>query len=331
MKRLIPALVGAALLASLATPSRAETGTIKIGKQYGLPYIQFVMMEDQKLIEKHAKLQGLPDLKVEWATLGGPAQINDGLISGAIDIGAIGLPNLITLWEKTRTNVKVRAIAGLNFMPLILLTRDPKLKTLRDYGEKDRIAVPSVKISMQAILLEMAAAKEFGDANYEKLDPLTVSMGHPDAFAALNSGTEVGSHFSSAPFQNRQLKMPGYHQVVSSYDIIGPHSVSCISMTTKFHDENPKVIAALLGALKESTAWIKADKRAAAEAYLRVTKDRMPVEELMAMLNDPNIVITIVPKGADKISEFLAKVGRVKAKPDNWKDYYFGDVDKLAD
>jgi NitT/TauT family transport system substrate-binding protein len=326
-------ILAAAVLIVLAVlaPASAEVNEIKIGKQYGLPYIQFVIMEDQGLLEKQAKLQGLSDLKVTWATLGGPAQLNDGIISGAIDVAGVGLPNLITMWEKTRTNVKVRAIAGLNFMPLILLTRDPKIKILKDYGEKDRIAVPSVKISMQAILLEMAAAKEFGDANYEKLDPLTVSMGHPDAFAALNSGTEVQSHFSSAPFQNRQLKMPGYHQVVSSYDIIGPHSVSAISMTSKFHDENPKVIAALLGALKESTAWIKADKKGAAEAYLRVTKDRMPVEELLAMLNDPNIVITIVPKGADKISEFLAKVGRVKAKPDNWKDYYFGDVDKLVD
>jgi NitT/TauT family transport system substrate-binding protein len=326
----ILSLAFVALIAALA-PARAETSVIKIGKQYGLPYIQFVIMEDGKLIEKHAKLAGLGDVKVDWATLGGPAQLNDGIISGAIDIAAVGLPNLITMWEKTRTNVKVRAIAGLNFMPLILLTRDPRLKTLKDYGEKDRIAVPSVKISMQAILLEMAAAKEFGDANYEKLDPLTVSMGHPDAFAAVNSGTEVGSHFSSAPFQNRQLKMPGYHQVVNSYDIIGPHSVSCISMTTKFHDENPKTVAAILGAMKEATAWIKADKKAAAEAYLRVTKDKMPVEEMIAILNDPTMVITIVPKGADKISEFLAKVGRIKAKPDRWQDYYFGDVDKLTD
>ncbi|MEA2930021.1 MAG: sulfonate transport system substrate-binding protein [Hyphomicrobiales bacterium] len=318
------------LLAALA-PARAEVNEIKIGKQYGLPYIQFVIMEDGKLIEKHAKAQGLGDVKVEWATLGGPAQLNDGIISGAIDVAGVGLPNLITMWEKTRINAKVRAIAGLNFMPLILLTRGPRIKTLKDYGEKDRIAVPSVKISMQAILLEMAAAKEFGEGNYEKLDPLTVSMGHPDAFAALNSGTEVGSHFSSAPFQNRQLKMPGYHQVVSSYDIIGPHSVSCIVMTTKFHDGNPKTVAALLGAMKEATAWIKADKKAAAEAYLRVTKDKMPVDELLAMLNDPNIVITIVPKGADKIGDFLAKVGRVKAKPDRWQDYYFGDVDKLTD
>jgi NitT/TauT family transport system substrate-binding protein len=304
---------------------------IKIGKQYGLPYIQFVIMEDQGLIEKHAKQQGLGDIKVEWTTLGGPAQINDGLISGAIDVGAVGLPNLITMWEKTRNNVKVRAIAGLNFMPLILLTRDPRLKALKDYGEKDRIALPSVKISMQAILLEMAAAKEFGEASYEKLDPLTVSMGHPDAYAALNSGTEVQSHFSSAPFQNRQLKTPGYHQVVSSYDIIGPHSVSCISMQTKFHDGNPKLVAAILGAMREATTWIKADKKAAAEAYLRITRDKMPVDEMVAILNDPTMVITIVPKGADKISEFLAKVGRIKAKPERWQDYYFGDVDKLTD
>src|SRR5205085_11215480 len=166
-------MIAAVLLAPvLALPARAEVDEIKLGKQYGLPYIQFVIMEDSRLIEKHAKLQGLGDVKVEWATLGGPAQINDGIISGAIDIGAVGLPNLITMWEKTRTNVKVRAIAGLNFMPLLLVTRNPALKTLKDYGEKDRIALPSVKISMQAILLEMAAAKEFGQANYEKLDPL---------------------------------------------------------------------------------------------------------------------------------------------------------------
>jgi NitT/TauT family transport system substrate-binding protein len=328
--RLLRLALAAGLIA-LAAPAAAEVSELKIGKQYGLPYIQFVIMEDQKLIEKHAKLQGLGDVKIEWTTLGGPAQINDGLISGAIDVGAVGLPNLITMWEKTRNNVKVRAIAGLNFMPLILLTRDSKIKALTDYGDKDRIAVPSVKISMQAILLEMAAAKAFGEANYEKLDPLTVSMGHPDAFAALNSGTEVQSHFSSAPFQNRQLRMPGYHQVISSYDIIGPHSVSCISMQTRFHDGNPKLVAAILGAMREATAWIKADKKAAAEGYLRVTKDKMPVDEMVAILNDPSMVITIVPKGADKISEFLAKVGRIKAKPERWQDYYFGDVDKLSD
>ena len=98
--------------------------------------------------------------------------------------------------------------------------------------------MPSVKISMQAILLEMAVAKEFGDANYEKLDPLTVSMGHPDAFAALNPA--AARWRATSPRRRSSIassSSPATHQVLSSYDIIGPHSVSCISMTTKFYDE----------------------------------------------------------------------------------------------
>ena len=40
-----------ALLGAAAAPARAEVSALKIGKQYGLPYIQFVIMEDQGLIE----------------------------------------------------------------------------------------------------------------------------------------------------------------------------------------------------------------------------------------------------------------------------------------
>jgi NitT/TauT family transport system substrate-binding protein len=96
MTRFFASALALISLAALASAARADVTEIKLGKQYGLPYIQFVIMEDGKLIEKHAKLQGLGDIKVEWTTLGGPAQINDGIISGAIDVGAVGLPNLIT-------------------------------------------------------------------------------------------------------------------------------------------------------------------------------------------------------------------------------------------
>ena len=202
MKRIFAAAL--LCLPRSAMPASAEVDEIKIGKQYGLPYIQFVIMEDQKLIEKHAKLQGLGDIKVNWATLGGPAQLNDGIISGAIDIAAVGLPNLITMWEKTRTNVKVRAIAGLNFMPLLLLTRDPKIKTLRDYGEKDRIAVPSVKISMQAILLEMAAAKEFGDARLREARPAH----RLDGASGRVHGAQFGRRRGREPFLLGAVPVP---------------------------------------------------------------------------------------------------------------------------
>ena len=52
-----------------------------------------------------------------------------------------------------------------------------------------KIAIPSVKISTQAIMLQIAAAKAFGDANYAKLDPLTISLSHPGETNASLSST----------------------------------------------------------------------------------------------------------------------------------------------
>src|SRR6202008_3026731 len=85
---------------------------------------------------------------------------------------------------------------------------------------KDRIALPAVKVSMQAMLLQMAAAKELGDAT--KLDALTLSMAHPDATTAMLGGaSEITSNFSSAPFQYRQMKAPGIRKLMSSVAILG--------------------------------------------------------------------------------------------------------------
>ncbi|MEJ0072037.1 MAG: ABC transporter substrate-binding protein [Pseudomonadota bacterium] len=190
--------------------------------------------------------------------------------------------------------------------------------------------MPSVKISMQAIALQIAAMQLFGPTEWTRLDPLTVSMAHPDAIAALRSGgVDVESHFSSPPFQANELKLPGIHQVISSYDIIGPHSVSNITMTARYHDQNPKAVAAIVGALDEATDWVKRDRRFAAEAYARVTKDKTPVDELVAMIADPDIEFTRSPRGAQKIADFLQHIGAVKQRPDNWKDLYFAEAHGL--
>src|SRR5207253_5917618 len=106
------------------------------------------------------------------------------------------------LWARTKGNLDVRGASGLNTMPLFLNTRRPDINSIRDFSDKDRIALPAIKVAVQAIILQMAAAKEWGDASYAKLDPLTVSMTHPDGLIALLSGHgEVNSHFTSPPFQ----------------------------------------------------------------------------------------------------------------------------------
>src|SRR5260370_8768305 len=194
---------------ALATQgARAEAKALRVAKQFGIAYLQFMVMEDQKLIEKHAKAAGLGDITVEFNQFRSSDVMNDALLSGSVDFVSLGIPAIITIWSKTKgTPLAVRASTGLNVSPLMLLVRDPTIKSLRDFKDHHKIAMPAVKVSIQPIMLQMAAAKEFGIEKFNALDHLTVSMAHPDATVAMLGGaSEIVANFSSAPFQDRQRK-----------------------------------------------------------------------------------------------------------------------------
>ncbi len=95
--------------------------------------------------------------------------MNDGIISGALQFISVGAPSLITLWDKTRDNVQVKGMSAMTTYPLYLNVRNPNVKSIRDFSDKDKIAMPSVKISTQAIMLQMAAAKEYRRAELRPL------------------------------------------------------------------------------------------------------------------------------------------------------------------
>jgi NitT/TauT family transport system substrate-binding protein len=319
----------ALLVAATSTLARAETGEIRCAQQYGLSYLALMTMQDGKLVEKHAKAMGLGDVKVTWAKLGGPGAMNDALLSGGLDFATGGVPSLITLWAKTKgTPQEVRGVGALNDMPVQLVTSNPKVKTIKDFGPGDKIAVTTVKISTQALLLEMAAAKAFGDKEYEKLDSLTVSMPHPDAMMALLTGA-VTAHFSSPPFQYQELAKPGMRVVTSNYEILGGQATfNVVWATSRFKKENPKAYAAFVAALDEATEAIKKDKRAAAETYKRMSNTNESLDELVKELSDPQVEFTLTPHKTLVTAEFMHRIGRIKVKPAAWTDLYFDNLHK---
>jgi NitT/TauT family transport system substrate-binding protein len=318
-------------LALLAPALRAELAEIKVAQQYGISYLPLMIMEEQKLIEKHAKAAGV-DVKVGWARFAGGNVMNDALLSNSLQFASGGVGPLVTLWARTKGNLDVKAVSAINSMPLYLNTRNPNVKTIRDFTEKDKIALPAVKVSIQAVTLQMAAEKAFGEGQQGKLDALTVSLSHPDAQTALLSGaSEITAHFSSPPFQYQQLEKPGIHTVLSSYDVLGgPATFNVVWTTSKFRSENPKLYDAFVKALDEATAIINRDKKAAAEAYLRISKDKDTVADILAMLNDPAIVYTTTPQNVMKYVDFMLKIGSIKVKPDSWKDLFFPNIHGAA-
>jgi NitT/TauT family transport system substrate-binding protein len=321
--------LAAALLAFTATSAAAQVPEIRFARQFSMGYLQLNVIESQKLIEKHAKAFGLPEVKVSWYTFNGPAAVNEALISGSIDIASGGTPGLLVLWSKTKgTPQEVRGISALSSQPFLMNTRNPNVKTVADLKDNDRIAVPAVKVSIQAIMLQMAAAKTFGPANFAKLDSLTVSMSPPDATIALMSGGgEITNVFSVPPFQHQQLEKPEIRTVLNSYDVMdGPHSFTVAWTTAKFREQNPALYKALMAALQEATGIVNNDKRAAAALWIKDSNSKLALDFVDRIVSGPQVRWTLVPENTMKFARFMSSVGTLRPAPESWRDYFFPEV-----
>jgi NitT/TauT family transport system substrate-binding protein len=324
-------LLAGAVMTGMGQTARAEVAEVVLGQQFGAVYMPQMVMESEKLVEKHLAAAGMGQVKVRWARLGGPAALNDAMISGSLHFAAQGVPSTAIIWDRTRSNIGVKALGSVANNNIWLNTKNPNIKSLKDFTEKDRIAVPSLKVSTQALMLHMAAEKLWGKGNHTKLDHITVALPHPEALAAVTSPThEITTHFATSPFHEGEIKA-GLRTVTTATEIMdGPFCGLTFTSNEKFRKENPKVFAAVSKAFDESFEWINADKRRAAKLYIELAKEkRMSEDELTALFSSPDMEFTKVPKQVAKMMEFMHRVGIVKTKPESWKDLFFPEVHSL--
>jgi NitT/TauT family transport system substrate-binding protein len=331
-RRRFVAGAGAAAAWSLARPAFAqgkpEIGEIVIAPQFGLAYLPLHVMKNQKLVEAQLAKNGLPNTKVSWAQTTGGAAANEALISGNMHVVSGGVGPLLTIWDKTKGNADVRGIGCFDATALYLNTINPAVKTLKDFTDKDRIALPAVKISIQAVTLQIACEKEFGAGQQNKLDHLTVSMSHPDATAAMLSGrSEVTGHFTAPPFSFQQLEDPRVRRVVSSFEALdGPATFNSAFTSSKFRNENPRSYKAVFDALVQAHDFIQKNREDAIKIYIEEEKSKLAPAFIAKMMASPDLKHTIVPLNTMKYATFMNKVGSLKNKAESWKDYYFPDV-----
>jgi NitT/TauT family transport system substrate-binding protein len=322
----------ALLMAAAPQGVRAETNELRISRGFGIHYLPMYVLERLKLVEKHAAAAGLGEVKVTYRVIDGGNVINDAMLSGALDIATAGVPGFLALWDKARLipQSEVAGLSGVGAGSVWLITRNPAVKTLADFTDKDRIAVPGIKTSFVAVVLEMAAAQAFGKENYARLDPLTVGLPHPEALAAMLSGkTEITAHFSSPPFSYIEYDHPGFHRVINSADVVGPQTIIMAYATRRFYEANPKLAAAFVAAVTEAAQLIAADKRAAARIYTSLATVTTPEDEILRILNDHETHFTAAPEGVLKYAAFLHDVGRLKGNPASWKELFFPPVHGL--
>ena len=327
-RRVLGALMaGAALCLAAIGPAAAAEGQLRIAKQFGIVYLLLDVAAEQKLIEKHAKAAGL-DVKVEFVQLSGGAAVNDALLSSSIEVGGAGVGPLFTIWDRTQGRQNVRGVASLGNFPYYLVTNNPNVRTIADFTEKDRIALPAVTVSVQSRILQWAAAKLWGDKEFGRLDKFSVALPHPEATAAIINGrTEITAHFGNPPFQDQELAAnPNARVVLNSYDVQGgPASSTVLYATEKFYKEAPRTYRVFLDALDEAAKLIAANPEQAADIYIKAGGGKGDRKLILDIIKSKEVEFKVEPQNTLGLGQFLHRVGAIKHEPKSISDYFFAD------
>lgn len=329
-RTLIVGLGGAAAAGFAAPALRAQPREVRLAEQFGIGYLPLSIMKVRKLLEAEARARGV-EVTTAWVRFASGTAMNEALISDNLDFASGGVGPLLTIWARTRGNLDVKGVAALNSMPLYLNTINPNVKTIADFTEKDRIALPAVKVSIQAVILQMAAEKAFGPGNHTRLDHLTVSMSHPDGMAAMLSGrSEITAHFSSAPFQYQQLADPRVRRVLSSYDVLGgPHTFNSVWAMGRYRSGNPEIMAAFIAALDRAMGMIKDDPEGMAELWIADQGSRLSKDDAVKIIRDPENAWTTTPQKIMAFAAFMHRNGSIRVRPERWQDIYVEDIAHL--
>lgn len=326
-RRQAAALMGGVALALAAIGPAAAEGQLRIAKQFGVVYLLLDVAAEQKLIEKHGKEAGV-DIKVDFVQLSGGAAVNDALLSNNIEIAGAGVGPLFTIWDRTLGRQSVKGVASLGNFPYYLVTNNPNVKTIADFSEKDRIALPAVGVSVQSRILQWASAKLWGDKEFNRLDKISVAIPHPEAAAAIiKGGTEITGHFGNPPFQEQELAENANARIVlNSYDVQGgPASSTLLYGTEKFYKDSPKTYRAFLNALDEAAKFIVANPEQAADIYLKANGGKGDRKLLLQIIKNPEVTFKVEPQNTLGLGQFMHRVGAIKNEPKALSDYFFAD------
>lgn len=332
LRRGLRSFIALFALLSVAAPARAEE-QVKIGIGFGLAFLPTYICEDLKLVEKYGKEQHLT-VKASYERLLSAAAVQDAIALRAIDMGPFGTAPLLTAWEKGKetkdTRRQIFAVSGMTTMPLVLLSDQPRMRSIADLRPSDRIAMPTLT-APQMYVLEMQSEKVLGQ--FDRLRNQVVALSHADAIAALFSGDgPATAYFASPPFTQITLKDSMIHRILSSEDVIGgKSSFLMIGATKSYIEAHPKIPEIVDKAMDEAARLIHDDPRRAAQIYLEHEPSKaLDAADIEAVLKENKDGFGSAVEGTQAFADFMGRHGELKAPPQSWKEIVAPGAAELA-
>lgn len=307
----------AALTAACGSAAGGSGKQINISLGSGISYASLIIIRAKGWLERDLKGR-----TISWKIVSGGAATRDGLLSGKLHLGSSGLGPYLIGWD---AGVPWKIVSSLNDMPLWLVAKDPKYRSLKDFGPNDKIAAISPG-SIQSVMLQKAAQRQLGDPH--ALDKNIVSMAHPEALEALLGGQLAGD-YTSPPFQFQAVEQ-GARKLVDSYDLFGPHGFNVMAATEQYAEKNQDVLDALHKNIARANDFIIKDPDGAAAILSRSDNGKIIPAKYKEYLTYKGIEFTTTPHGLLKTAAFMKQIGVIKKTPPNWQDLAFDTIRKEA-
>lgn len=273
----------------------AVQSTISIAEQFGLAYAPLQIMKENNILQKN-----YPGVTIDWKQLGNTAAIRESMLSNQVEVGFMAIPPFLIGLDK---GMEWKIASGLSESPVALVTNNENIKSISDFTQKDRIALPQPG-SIQHILLAMECEKKFGDA--KKLDNLLVTLAHPDGMNALLSSKEITAHFTTPPYLFKELEQKNIHQILDGKDALGSDFTVIVGVTTtKFHDTKPDLYSAFIKSLKESIKFMQDNPGKASEILAPIYK--LSKDEVYKYITHKDMVYTDKVKGVNAFASFMKR------------------------
>lgn len=285
----------------------SSNNTIRIAEQYSTIYAPIYTASELGVFEKF-----LPDVEFQKQKFGSGAAMTEALVSGHLDIGCMGIPPALVAMNK---GADFKIAFGINIPPLNLMTIDENIKTIADFGENDKIAVPGA-ISNNQIMLSMGAKKFLGDA--KKLDKNIVNMSNANAYTALISKTDIKAHYAPLPYIEKEREA-GAKSILGNDDINYKASIVCLASKRIYEDKQK--YENIIKAIDKTIELINTKDENTINTIAKVEK--LSSQEVLKYLDYPNNIYTTKVYGLEQTADYMLENGYIK----NSIDYtnYFWD------
>jgi NitT/TauT family transport system substrate-binding protein len=307
---------GAAALSAASGGGYGGSGqAIGIAIGSGISYAAFNVIQAKGWLE-----QELKGRTISWKVIAGGGTTRDALLSGKLQLGSTGLGPLLIGWD---AGVPWKIVSSLNDMPLWLVAKDLKYKSLRDFKQGDQVAAVQPG-SIQSVMLQKAAQQQLG--NPHALDKNIATMAHPEALQALLGG-QIAAAYTSPPFQFQAVEQ-GARKLLDSYDLFGAHGFNVMAATEEYAEKNQDVLAAVHKTIARANDFIIKQPAEAAKILVAAEKGKISAAQYEKYLTYKGIEFTTTPHGVLKIATFMKEIGVIKKVPGDWRDLAFDTVKK---